>query len=220
MCPALLRLFPQVCDRIVIRRIRRQRMRRDTLAMGREKLLGGLAGVRACPLVDQKQMLAGLAHEHLQKRLGTLRVESPFDALREQTAAEIITGTIHLVALTLATGFDFGLPTPSRPARASGAPRRATRFIFEQNHALAAFGGSQNRRPLVAQPGLTLGLIEMVGDKTGFLKGKPQVRQQRADLVAMVEHAKRAPNPHPDNHRSPTRRLKANHSWPGIQQCR
>jgi hypothetical protein len=51
--------------------------------MSREKLRRGLAGVIPGPIMNQKQMLAGLAYDHLQKRLVTLGVESAFDALIE-----------------------------------------------------------------------------------------------------------------------------------------
>ena len=64
MGPTLLRLLPQVFDLIVIRGIRGQRMFRDPLALGLEKLRGRLAGVIPCPIMDQKQVCAGLPHDH------------------------------------------------------------------------------------------------------------------------------------------------------------
>ena len=69
MGPPLFRLLPQVFNRIVIRGIRRQRMGCNPLAMGLEKLLGRLTGVIPGPIMNQKQVLAGLPHDHLQKRL-------------------------------------------------------------------------------------------------------------------------------------------------------
>ena len=56
MGPALLRLFPQIFNRIVIRGIRWQRMDADALAMGLEKLRRRLAGVIACPIMNQKEI--------------------------------------------------------------------------------------------------------------------------------------------------------------------
>ena len=118
----LLCLLPQVFNGIVIRRIRRQRMGRDPVAMGREKLFGCLAGVIPCPIMDQKQVLAGLSHDHVQKRLVTFGVEPPFDALIEQTAGEILNGPIHLVAFPFATGGDLGLLATPRPG-VRGCPK-------------------------------------------------------------------------------------------------
>jgi hypothetical protein len=115
MRPALLRLLPRVFDRIVIRGIRRQRMGGHSLAMDLKKLLGRLTGVIPSPIMNQKQVFAGLSHDHLQKRLVTLRVESPFDALIEQTTREILNGAIYLIAFALATGGNLRLPTPPRP---------------------------------------------------------------------------------------------------------
>jgi hypothetical protein len=65
---------------------------------------------------------------------------------------------------------------------------------------------------------LTLGLVEMIGDKPGFLKRKAQIVQQRTDIVAVVEHAKLPPDQHADEDRIPTGGLEADHQWPGIEQ--
>ena len=78
---ALLGVFPQVFNGVVIRRIRRQRIHGDPLAMALQKLLGRLAGVIPRPIVDQKQGCGGLLEDHLQERLVTVRVKPAFNAL-------------------------------------------------------------------------------------------------------------------------------------------
>src|SRR5262245_20466314 len=58
----------------------------------------------------------------------------------------------------------------------------------------------------------------MVRDKARLLKRKPQVMQQRADIMAIVEDAKLAPDQHADYDRVPTGRLTAHHEWTGLDQ--
>ena len=60
----LLCLLPQICNRMVIRRIRWQGLRRDARAMGGQKRLGRCAGVIPSAIVDQQQMLRGVRHHH------------------------------------------------------------------------------------------------------------------------------------------------------------
>src|ERR687896_1273951 len=193
-------------------------MSRDPLAMSREKLRRGLAGVIPGPIMNQKQMLAGVAHDHLQKSLVNLGVEPAFDALIEQTTRKIINGAIDLVAFAFATGGDFGLPSPPGPGITQGTPLGEAGLIFKQDHAFATLGGPQNGRPLVPQPSLPLGLVEMVRDKAGFLKRKAQIVEQRTDIMPVVEHAKLPPDEHANEDRIPTGGLKADHQRPGIEQ--
>ena len=75
----LLGVFPQVCNGVVIRRIRWQRIHGDPLAMALQTLLGRLAGVIPCPIVDQKQVCGGLLEDPLQERLVTFRVKPAFN---------------------------------------------------------------------------------------------------------------------------------------------
>jgi hypothetical protein len=145
MRPALLRLLPQVFARSIIRGIRRQGRGGAPLARSRKQLLGGLARVIPGPILEQHQGLAGLSHAPLQKRLGTLGVEPSFAALRAQTAGAILNGTIPLVAVARATGRHCWLSPPPRSGITEGAPLGAARFICAQHHALATFGGPQNR---------------------------------------------------------------------------
>src|SRR5712692_1061597 len=58
----------------------------------------------------------------------------------------------------------------------------------------------------------------MIGHKASLLKGKAQVVQQRTHILPIVEHAKLAPDQHPDEDRVPTGRLKTHHEWPGLDQ--
>src|SRR5438132_14179835 len=58
----------------------------------------------------------------------------------------------------------------------------------------------------------------MVRHKARLLKRKPQIVQQCRHVLAVVEHAKLAPDQHPDDDRVPTVRLKAHHEWPSLAQ--
>ena len=58
----------------------------------------------------------------------------------------------------------------------------------------------------------------MIRHKSGLLKRKPQVVQQRTHVLAVVEHAELTPDQHPDKDGSPTGRLTAHDERPGVKQ--
>src|SRR5262245_53942194 len=95
-CP-LLHLLPQVCNRIVIRRIRWQGLCRNAVAMGCQKRLGRCTGVIPSTLMDQKQMLRGWRHDQLQECLVMLRVEPTCKALIEWASRAILNGSKDLI---------------------------------------------------------------------------------------------------------------------------
>ena len=111
-------------------------------------------------IVDQKQVLSGLRHDHLQERLVTFRVEAALDALREQTPRKILDRPKDLVAFALAAGTSGWWP--ARPGITQGAPLRKTGLIFKQDQPFATLGRPENRWPLVLQPHQALGRVEMV----------------------------------------------------------
>src|SRR4030095_2648753 len=215
---SLLRLLPQVFNRIVVRRIRRQRLYGDTIAMGCQKSLGCCTGVVPCPIMDEKQGLRGLHHEHLQEPLVTVRVKPTLDALIKQAARDILNGAKHFVAFALATGFDLGLLPAPRPRVAQRAPLGKTVLILKENQALMSLGGAQNPGPFLLEPVLAPCGIEMIRHKASLLKRKPQVVQQRTHILAVVEHAKLPPDQHADEHGGPTGRLTAYNEWACVYQ--
>src|SRR6266446_921165 len=152
-------------------------MLRDPLAMGRQKGLRRCTGVITGAIVDQKQMLRGLRQDRLEERLVTFRIKPTLDALREETPREIFNGSKDFVAFALATGGNLRLLATTRPRVTQGAPLRKTGLIFKQNQPLAPLGRSDNRRPLLLQPGEALRCIEMIRHKPSLLKRKPQVAE-------------------------------------------
>src|SRR5262245_44337478 len=78
-----------IFNRIVIRRIGRQGLRRNAIAMDDQKRLGRGAGVITSAIVDQKQMVRGLSQDHLSERLVTFRMKPTLNALRAETPREI-----------------------------------------------------------------------------------------------------------------------------------
>src|SRR5712691_7942062 len=211
-------LLPQIFNRIVVWRIRRQRVHREAIGMLGKKLLRCLAGVIPCPIMDKKQVCGGLRHDRLPERLVSFRVEPALNALIEQTPGERVTGPKHLVAFALATGGDLGLVAPSGPGVAQRAPLRKAGLIFKQEQAFPTLSGAQDRGPYVPEPGLTPGCIEMVRHKARLLKRKPYVVQQRTDIMAIVEDTKLAPDQYPDEGGVPTGRLKAHDLWAGLKE--
>src|SRR5215475_3321041 len=152
----LIRLLPEVFNRIVIWRIRRQGLHCDPSAVGVQKLLGGLARVILCPIMNDKQVLDGLGHNHRQKRLVTFGVEPPLDALREQAPREILNSAKYFIAFALATRGDLWLVSLLRPRVAQRAPLGKTGFIFKEDQTFAPLGRPEDRRPCILQPGQTL----------------------------------------------------------------
>src|SRR5438552_12431844 len=143
--------------------------------------------------MDQKHVFVGLGQDHLQKRVVTVRVEAALETLREQTPRKILNGPKDLVAFAFATGGHLRLVPPSGPGVAERAPLGKTGLIFKQDQPLAPLGRPYNRRSLVLQPGEALGRVEMVRHKARLLERKPQVVQQRADIMAIVEDTKLTP---------------------------
>src|SRR4029077_16403965 len=97
-------------------------IRCDASLMRRQKGRGRGTRVISGPIVDQKQVLGGLRHDHLQERLVTVRVEAVLDALREQTPRKILDRPKDLVAFALATGSHPRLGAAAAPGITQGAP--------------------------------------------------------------------------------------------------
>src|SRR5215831_7692909 len=166
--------------------------------MGCHKSLSCCTGVVPCPVMDEKQVLCGLLHEHLQEPLVTVRVKPTLDTLIKQASRAILNGTKHFVAFALATGFDLRLLAAPRPRVAQRAPLGKTGLILKENQALTSLGGAQNPGPVLLEPVLAPRGVEMIRHKAGLLKRKSQVVQQRTHILAVVEHAKLTPDQYPD----------------------
>src|SRR6266853_1513565 len=111
--------------------------------------------------------------DHRGKFLEVLVVGCPFFRL----APEVFNWSKDFVAFALATGGNLRLLATTRPRVTQGAPLRKTGLIFKQNQPLAPLGRSDNRRPLLLQPGEALRCIEMIRHKPSLLKRKPQVAE-------------------------------------------
>src|SRR5439155_25036055 len=125
-------------------------------------------------------------------------------ALKEQTPGARFNRPKDLGAFALATGRDFGLVAASCPRVTSRPPLGKTGRIFKQDQPLATLGRPSNRWPCVLQPRQALGRVQMIRHKTGLLERKSHVGQPRADILAIVEDAKLAPDQHADQDRVPT----------------
>src|SRR5512145_2594075 len=161
----LFRLLPQIFNRIVIRRIRWQRIRREPLAVGRQKLLGRLAGMIPCSIMNEKQVLRGMSHDHGQEYLGTVRGESALNTLGKQSPREIVNSPKYLGALPLATGFDLGLLASARPGVTQRAPLCKAGCILKQDQTLPTLGSTQDLRPVFLEPGKPTRGVEMIRHK-------------------------------------------------------
>src|SRR5438132_12786069 len=112
----------------------------DPLAMRRQKRLGRGARVITSAIVDQKQVLWGVRHDHLQEPLVTFRVEAALDALIKQTPRKILNGPKHLVAFTLPTRGHLRLVPPSGPAVAGRATLGQNALILKTEPSSPSLG--------------------------------------------------------------------------------
>src|SRR4051795_12247650 len=103
MCIVPLDGAPQMLDRIVVRRVARQRFHPQTLRMGGDKLSRLDRRVIAGSILDQDQRLRRLRQHLLQERTIALRVEAPHMSLGEQAPREIVDQAKYLVTLALAS---------------------------------------------------------------------------------------------------------------------
>src|SRR5919108_2707623 len=95
---SLLGLLPQVCNGIVVGRIRRQRMHREACGMLGHTLPGRLTGMIPRPSMAETQVGRGLRQDGPQARLVTLRGQPSLAALREPASCNRFTSAKDLVA--------------------------------------------------------------------------------------------------------------------------
>src|SRR5919197_1117446 len=107
-------------------------------------------------------------------------------AFVEQSPREIVDEPKDLIGPALATGGDCGLLASGCPGRVQRAPLSKAGFIAKEQQRLALAGSPYNVWPPGLTPLQTLGLVEVIGHKAGFLIGKSQVVQQCTDVVRMV----------------------------------
>src|SRR6266853_4790499 len=86
MCRSFLCLLPQVFNRVIVWRIRRQRMHGDALGMLGQKWRGRLAGMIARPIMDEEQVLGGVGQGGTQELLVTVRGKPALNTLRKQAS--------------------------------------------------------------------------------------------------------------------------------------
>ena len=143
--------------------------------MDDQKRLGRCTGVIPSAIVDQKQMLRGMSHDHGQEHLVTFRGKPALYTLIEETPREIFNRTKDFVAFALATRGHLRLSATARPRVTQGTPLRKAGLIFKQDEPLATRSRPYNRRPLLLQLSQARGRVEMIRHKPGLLKRKPQV---------------------------------------------
>src|SRR4030095_13853051 len=106
-------------------------------------------GMIPCPIMDEKQVLRGLPHEHLQEPLRTFRVKAAFDALIEQTPRDVCNRPKDFVAFARAAGWQLRLPAAARQSVPQRAPLRKTGCILKQDQTVATLGRTYNHRPFL-----------------------------------------------------------------------
>src|ERR1043166_7636820 len=112
--------------------------------------------------MDHKQVLGRLRYDHPQECLVLFRVETTFQALREQPPREILNSPKHFVAFALATGGHLRALPSSGPHVAQRAPLRKAGFICKQDQGPTTLGRPENRWPRGLQPSEALPCVKRV----------------------------------------------------------
>jgi hypothetical protein len=195
-----LRLLPPICHRMVIRRIRGQRIRGEPRAVGRQQWLSRRARGLPCSRMHATQGRRALGHAQGQERLGTVRGEAALKTLGPQAPGASVTRLQHLGALPLVTGFDRGRLAPARPGVTHRAPLRTAGCLRQQDAALPTRG------------------VEMRRHNAGLGARHPQGGQQCPPIRTVVTPTALAPEQHPAEDRRPTGRLTAHDARTCVKQ--
>ena len=130
-------LLPQVCKRIEIGGVRRQLLNRQASCLRLEKVLHGLAGMRASAILNHHDVTSWLGQHVAQKGPRALGVKPPLMPFVEKPSREIVDEAKHLVAFALATGGHFGLLACGGPSVAERAPLSKAGFIAQEQQGFA-----------------------------------------------------------------------------------
>jgi hypothetical protein len=125
-------LLPQVCNRMVIRRIRGQRMGCEAITMGQHKRWRRGAGVITGASMDHQEMRLGLIKHPLHEALVPFRGKPALAALIKEMPGEILKGAEDFVACALATGRPCRLVATACPGLTQRAPRGKAGLLFTQ----------------------------------------------------------------------------------------
>ena len=115
-------LLPQILDGIEVWGIGRQLHLRQARGIGVEKLHHSFAGMIACPILDDKNMLGGVRQDLKQKGGITFGVEPPRLGFVEEASRKIVDEPKDLVRFAYATGRDCRLVALGGPRVTQGAP--------------------------------------------------------------------------------------------------
>ena len=125
-------LLPQILDRIEVGEYAGSCTVVKRLGMGREKLRHGFAGMIACPILNDKDMLGGLRQDIEQEGGIAFRVEPPRLGFGEEASRKRVDEPKDLVRFAYATGRDFGLVSLGRPGVTQRTPLGKTGLIAEE----------------------------------------------------------------------------------------
>jgi hypothetical protein len=145
-------LPPQILNRIEVGGIRGQLHDGQAVGMRCEKLPHSFAGMIACAILNDKEMLRGLRQDVAQEGGIAVRVEPPCLRLGEEASREIVDEAKDLVRFAYATGRHFGLVSRGSPCIAQGAPLRKAGLIAKEQQGLPTAGALQHGRPRMLAP--------------------------------------------------------------------
>ena len=179
-------LLPQMFNRMDIGGVRRQLLHRQARCMRLEKVLHGLARMSARAILHHHDVTSRVGQHVAQNGRRALGVQPPLMPVVEKPSGARGDEAKHLVAFARATGGHFGLLACGGPGGAEGAPWGQAGFIATEHQGVALAHVMYNLWPRGPTPFQAFGFLEVSGDNTRLLRGKPQIVEQGGQRMRML----------------------------------
>jgi hypothetical protein len=206
-------LLPELCKRVVIRRIGRQREDLPPCRVRGAEGVGLGAGVIRRPILKQQDGVRGVLPSPREQGPGGGGVEAACLPWINEAPGDGRKQPEDVGAVPLAGGLDLGWLTAPRPGVRERTPRRARRCIAEQPQGRPRFGQAQHLGPRRGTPRGPRACLQMRGDEGRLWLATAPVLQPLGDGEDGGEEA-----PAGVNHGLEHRRTPAGAAAPGLDR--
>lgn len=138
----------------------------------------------------------------------------------KESTAKVVEQSEDLPPLTLATRLDDRRLSAPRPGVGACPPLRKACFITEQQQSFFLARQSDNLRPRPAPPALPRHFVEMIRDKSSFLKTEAEILQQLGNVEDAVADSEFLDHQVLNHGRTPTCAVETTESRSRFNQAR